>query len=104
MELSEEVKALRVRLNWTQKRMGEEMGFKNPQETIWDIEKGRVPRRERREIVRKFLDANRQEAGPAETPAQPSTIAEVLAWARRRVAQLAGVDIESVKLDLKLEG
>lgn len=38
---------------------------------------------------------------PAET--QPATIGEVLAWARQRVADLAGVKIEAVKLDLKVE-
>ena len=31
------------------------------------------------------------------------TIAEVMAWARERVADLAGVDVETVKLDLKME-
>lgn len=30
------------------------------------------------------------------------TISEVLAWARQQVAQLAGVDVSAVKLDLKL--
>lgn len=34
---------------------------------------------------------------------QPATIAEVMAWARERVAELAGVRVEAVKLDLKLE-
>lgn len=32
-----------------------------------------------------------------------STIAEVMAWARERVAQLAGVKLDAVKLDLKIE-
>jgi len=32
-----------------------------------------------------------------------STIAEVMAWARERVAALAGVRVEAVKLDLKVE-
>ena len=32
-----------------------------------------------------------------------SSIAEVMAWAREQVAQLAGVQIEAVKLDLKIE-
>ena len=38
-------------------------------------------------------------------PEQPgmSTIAEVMSWARDHVAQLAGVQIEAVKLDLKIE-
>lgn len=38
-------------------------------------------------------------------PAAPalSTIAEVMAWARKRVAEIAGVQIEAVKLELKLE-
>lgn len=41
----------------------------------------------------------------AEGPAAPdiSTIADVMAWARGRVAELAGVQIEAVKLDLKIE-
>ena len=34
---------------------------------------------------------------------QFATIAEVMAWARERVANLAGVDVETVKLDLKME-
>ncbi len=43
---------------------------------------------------------------PADTVAVPKslpTIAEVMAWARERVAQIAGVGIESVRLDLKIE-
>jgi hypothetical protein len=40
----------------------------------------------------------------AEQPeARPATIAEVMAWARERVAEIAGVRVESVKLDLKVE-
>ena len=35
---------------------------------------------------------------------RPATIAEVMAWARARVAEIAGVRIEAVRLDLKLEG
>lgn len=35
--------------------------------------------------------------------ARPSTIAEVMAWARERVAEIAGVRVEAVKLDLKVE-
>ena len=40
-----------------------------------------------------------------EIPATPTlaTIAEVMAWARNRVAEIAGVQAEAVKLDLKLE-
>jgi len=34
---------------------------------------------------------------------QLNTIAEVMAWARDRVAQLAGVSIDAVKLDLKVQ-
>ncbi len=33
----------------------------------------------------------------------PQTIADVMAWARERVASLAGVKLEAVKLDLKVE-
>jgi hypothetical protein len=36
-------------------------------------------------------------------PTSPKTIAEVMAWARERVAAIAGVNVEAVKLDLKLE-
>ena len=39
----------------------------------------------------------------AEEALRPATIAEVMAWARERVAEIAGVRIEAVKLDLKLE-
>ena len=38
-----------------------------------------------------------------EPPTRPSTIAEVMAWARERVAEIAGVRVEAVKLDLKVE-
>jgi len=31
------------------------------------------------------------------------TIAEVMAWARARVAELAGVRLDAVKLDLKVK-
>jgi hypothetical protein len=34
---------------------------------------------------------------------QPTTIAEVMDWARERVAKIAGVKVEAVKLDLKVE-
>ncbi len=34
---------------------------------------------------------------------QFTTIAEVMAWARERVADLAGVEVETVRLDLKME-
>lgn len=51
--------------------------------------------------------ADDEEPGQAadEIPALPtlSTIADVMAWARNRVAQLAGVRAEAVKLDLKVE-
>lgn len=41
----------------------------------------------------------------ASAPSEPvmTTISDVMAWARDRVAQLAGVRIEAVKLDLKIE-
>jgi hypothetical protein len=32
-----------------------------------------------------------------------TTIAQVMAWAREQVADIAGVRLEAVKLDLKLE-
>jgi hypothetical protein len=34
---------------------------------------------------------------------QPTTIAEVIAWAKEQVARIAGVRVEAVKLDLKVE-
>lgn len=36
-------------------------------------------------------------------PTNLKTIAEVMAWARDRVASIAGVNVEAVKLDLKVE-
>jgi hypothetical protein len=36
-------------------------------------------------------------------PNNPKTIAEVMAWARGQVAAIAGVNVEAVKLDLKVE-
>ena len=33
----------------------------------------------------------------------PTTIAEVMAWAREHVAEIAGVPVDAVKLDLKVE-
>jgi len=38
-----------------------------------------------------------------ERGAQPTTIAEVMSWARARVAEFAGVHVDRVKLDLKVE-
>ncbi len=38
-----------------------------------------------------------------EDEVQPTTIAEVMDWARERVARIAGVKVEAVKLDLKVE-
>ncbi|MER8800173.1 hypothetical protein [Mesorhizobium sp. M0998] len=50
-------------------------------------------------------EAGREEVEHAPETVEPSlsTIAEVMAWARDRVAQLAGVQVEAVKLDLKIE-
>jgi hypothetical protein len=49
-------------------------------------------------------DAAEAEALEREAP-EPrfTTIAQVMAWARERVAEIAGVRVEAVKLDLKLE-
>lgn len=51
--------------------------------------------------------ANDEEHAKAasEIPAAPTlaTIAEVMAWARNRVAEIAGAKAEAVKLDLKIE-
>jgi hypothetical protein len=41
-------------------------------------------------------DAEREESGP-------SNVGEVLAWARSQIAQLTGMKLEAVKLDLKIE-
>lgn len=53
------------------------------------------------------VEANDEKPGQAvdEIPAPPrlATIAEVMAWARNRVAQIVGVRAEAVKLDLKVE-
>jgi len=38
-----------------------------------------------------------------QTSPQPTTISEVMAWARQKVADLAGVKVEAVKLELKVE-
>ncbi len=38
-----------------------------------------------------------------EKETQPGTIAEVMAWARTKVAEHAGVSVDRVKLDLKIE-
>lgn len=39
---------------------------------------------------------------PAEA-SMPSTVAEVLAWARREIARLSGMPSDAIKLDLKME-
>jgi hypothetical protein len=39
---------------------------------------------------------------PSETEA-PITISDVMAWARKRVSEIAGVRVEAIKLDLKIE-
>jgi len=42
--------------------------------------------------------------GDAEAlPPRCTTIAEVMAWARRRVAEIAGVQADAIKLDLKVQ-
>ena len=43
------------------------------------------------------------EPAPEAEEVQPTTIAQVMQWARERVAEIAGVRVEAVKLDLKLE-
>jgi len=46
-------------------------------------------------------------SAPFESEAAPashfSTIADVMSWARQRVSEIAGVRVEAVKLDLKIE-
>lgn len=44
-----------------------------------------------------------QETAPVAEEPGLSSIADVMAWARGRVAQLAGVQVEAVKFDLKIE-
>lgn len=43
------------------------------------------------------------ELAPEGDEVQPTTIAEVMDWAREHVARIAGVRVEAVKLDLKVE-
>jgi hypothetical protein len=52
---------------------------------------------------RPHVDASSERTEEVNPPGEPSTIAEVMAWARERVAQIAGVRIDAVKLDLKVE-
>jgi hypothetical protein len=49
------------------------------------------------------IGAEAQEIQTGALAGQPETIAEVMAWARKRVAELAGLRLEAVRLDLKLE-
>lgn len=44
-----------------------------------------------------------EDGAAGDTDAGPSTIAEVMDWARQRVADIAGVSPQAVKLDLKVE-
>lgn len=44
-----------------------------------------------------------EDEASADADAGPSTIAEVMDWARQRVADIAGVSPQAVKLDLKVE-
>ncbi len=48
------------------------------------------------------IEAAAEEA-PEPTTGHLTTIGEVMSWARQRVADLSGVPVEKVKLDLKLE-
>jgi hypothetical protein len=50
-------------------------------------------------------DNNATDMEPEEVESAPrlTTIAEVVAWARERVAEIAGIKVEAVKLDLKME-
>ena len=48
------------------------------------------------------IDADEETEDEGDTTG-PGTIAEVIDWARQRIAQLSGVPAESVKLDLKIE-
>lgn len=90
MDLYEEVKSLRLRLGWTQKRMGEEMGFKNPQETIWDIENGRVPRPARFAMVRQFLDAQRHFLDAHKPQEKPAEAGRTMEDIKGQIARLLG--------------
>ena len=54
------------------------------------------------------LQGGEQQAEPGGEEGEPefprlTTIADVMAWARERVAEIAGVRVEAVKLDLKME-
>lgn len=52
---------------------------------------------------RDFGDSVQSEQARGEPAAQQRTIAEVMDWARQRIAALSGVGTQSVKLDLKIE-
>lgn len=43
------------------------------------------------------------DAGGSEHRDEPATIADVMSWARQRVAEIAGVGVQAVKLDLRVE-
>ncbi len=49
------------------------------------------------------VDCNQADVSEASDQPAVNTIAEVLAWARQRVAELSGMKVESVKLDLRFE-
>jgi hypothetical protein len=50
-----------------------------------------------------WSDGDELLATPEVNDAQPTTIAEVMDWAREHVARIAGVKVGAVKLDLKVE-
>jgi hypothetical protein len=56
------------------------------------------------EIKGHQVEAKPWPGGFSEECPQPSTIGEVMAWARNRVAEIAGVTVDQVKLDLRVTG
>lgn len=48
-------------------------------------------------------DAQQSDDDVDYSPPSPSTIADVMTWARERIAKLAGVGVDAVRLELKLE-
>ncbi len=56
------------------------------------------------EIKGDQVEAEPRPGGVSEEHPQPSTIGEVMAWARNRVAEIAGVTVNQVKLDLRVTG
>ena len=90
--LSLEIKAYREKHGLSQRRMGELLELKHPQESVWDWEQGRTPRPATLAKLRAILDADKA------AQSDPKTIDT---W-KQEIAAHFGVSPDRVEITIRM--